>query len=135
MASVVRGAAIVHLVGLRLGLRLRLARAPLDVVVGRLGRRVPRGLWRLSRSELERAMEAGELLADRLPGIGRSCLYRALARYALFRSRGYSASFVIGIDSARPDLAHAWVELDGRPFREEGAAEYLVSFRFPPASP
>ena len=43
------------------------------------------------------------------------CLDRALLSYYVLRSIGTSPSFFIGV-RRRPFSAHAWVELDGRPF-------------------
>src|SRR5689334_6289846 len=65
-----------------------------------------------------RALRLGNALADRVPGIPSTCLYRALARYSLLRRRGVNARFVMGIVASDPERAHAWVELGGEPVDE-----------------
>ena len=76
-----------------------------------------------------------EALLARAPLLHQTCLYRALARYALLRRRGHPAEFVLGIDAcglAHP--GHAWVELGGRAFAEaEDVSRYRVTFRYPDA--
>jgi hypothetical protein len=52
----------------------------------------------------------------------RYCVRRAVLRYHVLRAAGRSPAFVIGAEHASnmPGLdGHAWVEVDGQPFREE----------------
>ena len=132
MSSVDRALAIVQLVSLRLGLRVRLARVSLDGLLRSLatvsvGRPAPRA----SLTELGRAIDWAERVVDRVPGVGTSCLYRSLGRFGLLRAWGFQPAFIMGIDRTNPELGHAWLELDGAPFRETRAHEFVVSFRFP----
>ena len=67
----------------------------------------------------------------------RTCLDRALARYAFLRSLGLSPVFVIGVDPARAAdesdaLGHAWVEVDDEPWPPEDVQLYRPSYRHPP---
>jgi hypothetical protein len=51
------------------------------------------------------------------PGTG--CLLRALALLGEVRSLGYPARLVLGVRRGEERLdAHAWLEVDGRPFLE-----------------
>ena len=81
---------------------------------------------------LEQLLDRAEALAERLPRVPRTCLYRCLARYAVYRRHGFPVEFVMGIAPEGPDAdGHAWLEFAGRPYREERAAEFVVSFRYP----
>lgn len=66
---------------------------------------------------------------DRLPGIGRSCLYRALGRYAALRAAGLDVELLVGVRSGADLIGHAWVELDGVPLWEREEPRYTVTFR------
>ncbi len=96
--------------------------------------------WRpsLSPALIElRALEVDvarvEALLGRAPFLAGSCLYRALARYALLRRRGYDACFVLGVDARGLEQpGHAWVEVGARPFAEsDDLSRYRVTFRYP----
>ncbi len=55
----------------------------------------------------------------RLPWVSSTCLYRALARYALLHRSGAKPTFVMAVDRRGvAESGHAWVELDGTPFEE-----------------
>jgi len=82
-------------------------------------------------TELGRAIDWAERVVDRVPGVGTSCLYRSLGRFGLLKAWGFRPAFVMGVDPTNPELGHAWLELDGAPFREARAHEFVVSFRFP----
>ena len=83
------------------------------------------------------------------PRTSRTCLDRALARYAFLKASGASPRFVIGLDPSldahhQPDaIGHAWVEVGGEPWPHEEVAAYRVSYhhpadrseRVPPACP
>lgn len=47
-----------------------------------------------------------------------------------------SAAFVMGLGPGGvKDDGHAWIELDGEPFEEQGdVSRYTVTFRYPPPS-
>ena len=83
--------------------------------------------------ELGRALRIVEAICRRARIIPDTCLYKALTRYAMLRRSGYAATFVMGMDPrAREDLtAHAWVELDGVPYRETLDARMIVTYVYP----
>jgi Transglutaminase-like superfamily len=125
-----RTRASIHLVWLRLRLPGLLARESLEVLLARLTPRTvcPSG----ALAGLELALDRAEAWADRVPLLPRTCLYQSLARYAVLRRHGFQVEFVMGISPRGPDEdGHAWLELDGRPYREQRAAEFVVSFRYP----
>jgi len=130
MELVVQTRAAIHLAWLRLRLPGLLATESLDDLLARLTPQVARAPC--SFAGLERALDRAESLADRLPKVPRTCLYRCLARYGVYRRYGFGAVFVMGLSPGGPDEdGHAWLELEGRPYREERASEFLVSFRYP----
>jgi hypothetical protein len=110
-----------------LGLLLRsaLRRRTLPDLLGALDGEVRTG---------EGAGEGGPLPRDRR--LRTTCLYRSLAGYAAARSRGGDARFVIGLRGGADVIAHAWLELDGRPFGEptDPRAEYTVAWTHPAAA-
>ncbi|HTA88014.1 MAG TPA: lasso peptide biosynthesis B2 protein, partial [Polyangiaceae bacterium] len=85
-------------------------------------------------SFLARDLSCAERGVARLPWVSSTCLYRALARYALLRRSGADATFVMAIDKkGLAQNGHAWIELEGRPFEEpDDVARYTVTFRYPP---
>lgn len=121
----------IHLLALRLGLKLKLSRHPLDGLVAELGRTSNERRNVIELDALCSAIDWAELLADRVPGVGRSCLYRSLGRFGVLSAWGFRPSFVMGIARQEPERGHAWLELDGAPFREDSAADFIISFRFP----
>jgi len=132
-----RTRASIHLIWLRLRLPGRLAAASLDELFDGLGARGAEFESPVAGAagftKLERALDRAEALAERLPRLPRTCLYRCLARYAVYRRCGFPAEFVMGISPLGPDHdGHAWLEFSGKPYREERAAEFVVSFRYPP---
>lgn len=83
---------------------------------------------------------APDASGDATPGSLRAwnatCLERALAGWAALRARGADARFVIGVRPGSPQLlAHAWLEVDGRPVdeREDPRATWTVAFAHPGA--
>jgi hypothetical protein len=113
--------------------RADLATTAVDVLVARaheapLGPAAPtalRGFARALRATLE---DEGE---------PRPCLPRAMTLLREARRRGVAATLSLGVakspDPARAVVAHAWLEVDGRPFLEspETAGTYVVVARFP----
>ena len=87
--------------------------------------------------EIGRALRIVEAFSRRARIVPDTCLYRALTRYALLRRAGHAAKFVMGMDPrAREDLtAHAWVELDGVPYRETLDARLVVTYVYPDDRP
>ena len=78
------------------------------------------------------ALSAAEALLARVPVAPDTCLYRALARYSILRSAGHPARFVMGIRPGAPDITgHAWVEIDGRPYREDVDPALIVTYSYP----
>lgn len=92
----------------------------------------------LLRDRLERTLA----LADALAALGRRapfrhCMRRSTLRYVALRAAGLSPRLVLGVERAAgtPGLdGHAWVELEGRPFREEDdrPARLTAVFEVPP---
>ncbi len=81
---------------------------------------------------VERALARSQWLVQRMRVVPNTCLYRALARYAMLRRAGHSARFVMGLDPRRADvLGHAWVELDGRPLGEDVDPHLVVTYSYP----
>lgn len=82
------------------------------------------------------ALSAAELLVSRVPTVPNTCLYRALARYAVLRSAGHPARFMMALDPSRGDdiEGHAWVELDGAPFGEVVDPGLVVTYTYPSRS-
>ena len=77
-------------------------------------------------------LRAGESIVSRSHVAPNTCLFRALGRYSLFRRHGHRAVFVMGIRSEIDGgEGHAWVELEGVPFRESIAPELVVTLRHP----
>ncbi|HEY0469175.1 MAG TPA: lasso peptide biosynthesis B2 protein [Polyangiaceae bacterium] len=125
-----RTRASIHLVWLRLRLPRRLAHESLDTLLMSLSG--PAAPACGDFAALEHVLDRAEALAEHLPHLPRTCLYRCLARYALYRCHGFPVEFVMGIAPKGPDEdGHAWLEFAGRPYREERAAEFVVSFRYP----
>ncbi len=125
-----RGA--VGLTGLRLALPLWVRLSPLTSIL--------RGLDTLGLGLAgdDRALRWVELVLDRVPLLPRTCLYRSLSRYAVLRGAGRPAVFVMAVRRGTGGAieGHAWIEIDGRPFREPPlAAGYAVTLRHPPADP
>lgn len=83
-------------------------------------------------SALQASLSASETLVSRFPLAPDTCLYRALTRYAILRSEGYPARFVMGVLPGPGDIAgHAWVELSGEPFDEDVDPALTVTFAYP----
>lgn len=132
-----RARRVASLVVLRLSLPTRLAREPLDALLASL---TPTPARRLVSARavpgLARDVLRTEFVVRHLPWIAGTCLYRAIARYALLRRTGLDASFVMGVGPRGVhDDGHAWVEVDGRPFEEPADVNrYAITFRYPPAT-
>ena len=82
-------------------------------------------------------------LADALAAVGRRrpfryCMRRSALRYVALRAAGRTPRLLIGVErtsAGAPGLdGHAWVEVDGRPFREEDdrPRRLTVVFAAPP---
>lgn len=121
---------IVQLCWLRAWLPHTLAARPLDAVLRELSPGRNAGDF----EKVQRALDRAEALADGVPWLRRSCLYRELARYAVFRRFGCEPVFVLAVhpNGVEQD-GHAWLEFGGVPYREPRAHEFVVSFRFPAA--
>lgn len=122
-----------ELVSARVSLPVRMAREPLDLLLRRLSGTAPRplplGYCRLIRQS--------ERVIAHLPGVPNTCLYRALARYAVLQRRGVPVEFLVGLPRT-PSLepGHAWILVNGRPCEEdrELASRMAVTFRYPPVA-
>lgn len=87
----------------------------------------------LTPFQVGQVLRIAEALCRRTHFLPDTCLYRALTRYALLRRSGYAAKFVMGMNPRpREDLtAHAWVELNGVPYRETLDAAMVVNYVYP----
>ena len=82
-------------------------------------------------SPVTAALLAAERLADRWPWGPKTCLFRALARFATLRSCGVDAVFLMGMARDGGD-GHAWIELEGEAFCEdEDCSLQAVTFCYP----
>ncbi len=120
---------------LRIRLRFRVPSTPLPRLLEEL---TPSPLppVTLTVGEVWKPLRIVEALCRRSRILPDTCLYRALTRYALLRQSGQAAKFVMGMDPrARDDLtAHAWVELDGKPYQEVLDARMVVTYVYPDES-
>lgn len=112
--------------------RARIARAydatPLDDLLRRID--APRSTG--GRAPTLEAIRLGERAA-RLARVGPdTCLFRALARYAVFRRAGRDVRFVMGVDENDGTRGHAWIELDGRAVLEGELRSYRPTLEHPP---
>jgi hypothetical protein len=81
---------------------------------------------------LRASLSATEDILARVPLAPDTCLYRALTRYAILRSAGYPARFVMGVRPGAGEIAgHAWVELAGEPFDEDLEPDLVVTYAYP----
>ncbi|MBL8678864.1 MAG: lasso peptide biosynthesis B2 protein [Myxococcales bacterium] len=63
-----------------------------------------------------------------------TCLYRALARFAVLSAHGADPTFVMALPSDGSNEGHAWIELDGEPWLDdEDLSSMKVTFCYPPA--
>lgn len=116
----------------RFGAWVLVAHRPLPEVLRTL---TPRAARRAPRALAEEAAATSERIATRLRVLPDTCLYRALARYAVLRRAGHPARFVMGLSPVAPEIVgHAWVELDGAPVGETLEPDLTVTFSFPAPS-
>jgi hypothetical protein len=125
--------ATAEIVALRAFLPRWFARQPLDALLERLSASPLPG----ARSDLRRLVRdvaRAEALVERVTALPRTCLYRALARYAVLCAAGHSPTFFMGLPRSGEDSAgHAWVEVGGAAFAElEDVSRFKVTFRYPP---
>jgi hypothetical protein len=80
-----------------------------------------------------RGLSLGEAVVHRLRVVPDTCLYRSFARYAVLRRAGVPAELVLGVRARDGAIeGHAWIEIDGEPFRESRAPDLVENFRYPP---
>lgn len=117
---------------LRIRLRLRVPSTPLPRILEEL---TPAQLPPITASgpEIWNVLRWVEAFCRRSRLLPDTCLYRALTRYALLRRSGHAVKFVMGMDPRpRDDMtAHAWVELDGKPYQEVLDARLVVTYVYP----
>ena len=83
---------------------------------------------------VEDALLAAEKVIEHLRVVPNTCLYRSLARYAVLRSAGHPARFVMGLSPGAPEITgHAWVELDGAPMGETVDDDMVITYAYPEA--
>ena len=118
-----------------LSLRLRLERMlRRDSLPGLLGALTPKhpSPTRIPLPTVEDALLAAEKLVENLRVVPDTCLYRALARYAVLRGAGHPARFVMGLSSGAPEITgHAWIELDGAPMGETLDDDMVITYAYP----
>lgn len=106
-----------------------------------LAPRVTRDWPEESNATLRRAVSGVERVARFVPGLPNTCLYRALARYRVYRRMGVPVEFVMGVVPLGDGnlKGHAWLEFGGRPLFETLDSDFHVTLRHPspvsPASP
>lgn len=116
---------------LRLRLEHMLRRHSLSGLLGALTPR-PSSSTRVPLPTVEGALLAAEKLIERLRVVPDTCLYRALARYAVLRGAGHPARFVMGLSPGAPEITgHAWVELDGAPMGETVDDDMVITYAYP----
>ena len=109
------------------------AREPLDALLDRLSlSRIPGARSDLRR--LARDVSRAEALVERTTKLPRTCLYRALSRYAVLRAAGHLPTFYMGLPrSGGGEAGHAWVEVNGAAFAEhDDVSRFKVTYRYPP---
>ena len=125
----------VRLGALTLSLRFRLDRMlRRHSLPGLLGALTPKPLssTRVPLPTVEDALLAAERVVERLRVVPDTCLYRSLARYAVLRSAGHPARFVMGLSPRAPEITgHAWVELDGAPMGETVDDDMVITYAYP----
>ena len=99
----------------------------LDDLLVSLSRSRLRGPLPLSRVAL--AVRVAERLAPRVAEGPNTCLFRALARYAVLVERGHAPAFVLGVRETGELPAHAWVEISGAAFLEPGPLPFVSVYR------
>ncbi|MCS6800108.1 MAG: lasso peptide biosynthesis B2 protein [Myxococcota bacterium] len=115
----------------RAALRGWFDRMPLDRLLEHLDDRGAAGAPLAPFDEVVEDIARAETMARRLRLRPESCLYRALARFALLRATGHDVRFAIAIGRSAPEVAaHAGVEHEGRPLLEP-PPRWAATFRWP----
>jgi hypothetical protein len=126
--------ATAEIVTLRALLPRWFARQPLDALLERLSASpIPGAKSDLRR--LVRDVHRAEALVERVTRLPRTCLYRALSRYAVLRTAGHAPTFCMGLPRSGEDSpGHAWIEVGGAAFAElEDTSRFKVTYRYPSA--
>jgi hypothetical protein len=119
------------LVWWRLVLPRRFERSSLDALLAELDRG-PRSTTVVSPS-LAAELQRVERWIDRVPSVPKTCLFRAMARFATLRTRGVDAVFFLGWPRHGEGHGHAWVAVAGEPWLEdEDLSSMTVTFCYPP---
>lgn len=117
------------LLSLRVRLPVLVRMLPLDRVVSSALRGATLHAEEPAIERVERALSRTRVVPD-------TCLYRALARFAVLRRSGRRVRFVMGVkDDGRELTGHAWVEEDGTPLGEALDADYAITYAHPPDTP
>lgn len=120
-----------EVMALRLGLARRVRKNSLPDLLRSLTPARP-AARPVTLTSVEQSLLAAEGILERVPLLPDGCLYRALARYAVLRSAGHQARFVMGILPKSDDIkGHAWVELEGEPYGEELDPALVVTYSYP----
>jgi hypothetical protein len=113
------------LIALRVRLPILVRVQPLDRVVARATRGGALRAADPTIERVERAISRARVVPD-------TCLYRALARFAVLRRSGRDVRFVMGVKDDGNDLTgHAWIEEDGAPLGEALDADYSITYAHP----
>ena len=118
-----------------LSLRLRLdGMVQRNSIPGLLGALTPKqpSPRRIPLPTVEDALLDAEKVIELLRVVPDTCLYRALARYAVLRGAGHPARFVMGLSPRAPEITgHAWIELDGAPMGETLDDDLVITYAYP----
>jgi hypothetical protein len=119
------------LVWWRLVLPRRFEQSSLDALLEELDGG-PRSVAVVS-SSLAAKLQRVERWIDRVPSVPKTCLYRAMARFATLRACGVDAVFFLGWPRHGEGHGHAWVAVAGEPWLEdEDLSSMTVTFCYPP---
>jgi hypothetical protein len=125
---------VLDLLTTRVWLARELETLGFDETLRRLDRASPRGREPIDNVRL--AIRTGEAIARLALPKYDTCLYRALARYALARRSGHQAVFVLGVAHDAAEPGHAWIEIDGGPWMEGSTPQRMhQALRHPPSRP
>jgi hypothetical protein len=123
-----------HAAVVRLRLASLLRRRSLPGLLGELTP-APDEVDPMPLASVEEALASVEAILERVRVVPDTCLYRALARYAVLRRAGHAARFVMAVKRRAPELTgHAWIELDGEPYCETVDPDLAVTFAYPDPS-
>lgn len=128
----IRTLLLLHALDLRIRLQREVPLVPLPKILESLTPALLPPVF-LTPFQVGQVVRIAEALCRRTPFLPDTCLYRALTRYSLLRRAGYPAKFVMGMNPRPREnmTAHAWVELNGVPYRETLDVAMVVNYVYP----